>query len=116
MANLEQLKAKPFFYKGVSDADELFTTGGSNYAQSNQNRLLAEMIPALSNAAGANPISKFDPPSGNNNNINMTIMFKNGWPSGRDNGDWLHSDLKTVAYPFIYLLYDEVVELGGLNQ
>jgi hypothetical protein len=112
LADVGELKTKPFFYRGVSEADEVFGSGGSAYAQTNRNRLLAEMVPTLSNAAGANEI----PNMGAENNFNMPSVFKNGWPDGRDNGDWLHSDLKTVAYPFIYPLYDKIVELGVLDQ
>jgi hypothetical protein len=115
--NLEQLKSKPFFYKGVAEADQVFTTSGSDYAQTNRNRLLAEMVPALSNAVGANPLNKFAPPGGQDHNFDMPSVFKNGWPSVRNKEKrWLHSDIKTIGNPYIYLMYDKIVELGELNK
>jgi hypothetical protein len=113
LADLNELKTKPFFFKGVSEADEVFTTNGSAYAQANRNKLLAEMVPALSDAAGANAVNGL----GANNNFNMPSLYKNGWPSSRNQaGRWLHSDLKTIGYPYIYPMYDEIVELGELDK
>jgi len=42
--------------------------------------------------------------------------FQNGWPSGRSSTDWHHSDLREVAYLYVYGLFDKFNELGGLKQ
>lgn len=113
LEDVTQLKTKPFFFKGVNEADAVFGSGGSAYAQTNRNKLLAEMVPALSNPAGANAVNGIRA----NNNFNMPSLYKNGWPSSRAQEQrWLHSDLKTIAYPYIYPMYDGIVELGELDQ
>jgi hypothetical protein len=44
----------------------------------------------------------------------------NLWPSeghtaNASAGRWLHSDLRNVALPFVYKLYDEMIALGSLR-
>jgi pimeloyl-ACP methyl ester carboxylesterase len=117
LSDVTQLKTKPFFFKGINEADQVFTTNGSAYAQTNRNKLLAEMVPALSNSAGANNVQKFTNDAGETRNFNMPGLYKNGWPSSRSQEQrWLHSDLKTIGYPYIYPMYDEIVELGELDK
>jgi len=108
----DELKSKPFFRAGPAD---LYGPNGSKYASPEQHRntLLAEMIPALSFAAGSNPLTLFALPGREDRNYDM-MEYRTGWP--RSNPDWQHSDLKLVAYPFVYKLYEKLVELGGLNQ
>ena len=53
--------------------------------------------------------------SGHNFNM-QTPTFQTGWPASRNNTDWLHSDLRVVAYLYVYRLYDKFRDLGGLNQ
>lgn len=116
LADLNELKTKPFFFKGVNEADAVFTSAnGSTYAQTNRNKLLAEMVPALSNGAGANAVQKLTNDAGENRNFDMPDDYQNGWPASRSNNHWLHSDLKTIAYPYIYQLYDAWVEIGDLK-
>jgi len=116
-SGLEGLKTTPFFFMGDSRMDALVGSGGSSEAQQNQSKYLAEMVPALSYASGANQIVKLTADSGEQRNFNMPDIYQNGWPSVRM-GDlsWLHSDIKTIAYPYIYQFYDKMVELGELNQ
>jgi hypothetical protein len=108
LADVTQLKEKPFFNQNEG---QLFGANGSQYARDHRNRLLAAMVPATSNAVGANETLIF----GADNNFNMPTEFQNGWPSSR-NGDWLHGDLKTVAYPYNRSLYLKMVTLGGLSR
>ena len=65
-------------------------------------RVLGDGIPALSFAAGANPIS--------NNidivNVNMT-GYEQDWP--RRQGEWRHSDMVRVAYRFLSRFYRMIV-------
>lgn len=102
------LKVRPFFNPGPA---ELYGQNGSAYASPGQHRntLLAEMVPALSFAAGSNNLESF----GDGGNFDMMKM-KNGWP--RSNPDWQHSDVKIVAYIYLHKLYETFAELGELKQ
>jgi hypothetical protein len=56
---------------------------------------------------------------GETRNADMNGM-KNGWPAVRQSDDrlknrWLHSDIKDVAYPFVYQVFDDVVQKGSLE-
>jgi hypothetical protein len=103
-----ELKQQSFFWPGPA---ELYGANGGYYAspQQHRNTLLAEMVPALSFAAGANPAIRFG-----TRNVNMPDEFKNGWP--RANPSWQHSDAKVVGYLYIYKLFDAVVSEAGLKQ
>lgn len=77
---------------------------------------LSQGIPALSppvgrtNLAGAGIIS-FD--------FNTPQYMVNSWPrvyGVQLGGRFLHSDLKNVAYFFVYPVYQKIIETGGLNQ
>lgn len=49
-------------------------------------------------------------------NFNMQTM-QNGWPAERGlKADWKHSDIKDIAYLYVYKLFNELVGKGGLNQ
>ncbi len=116
----ERLKSIPVFDTGFdpvtgqvdqdapSDIQNLYGANGGAYAspERNRNRLLAEMIPARSTAAGSNPIAGIPSFDMNAN--------KNGWP--RDDQMWRHSDIREVAYCFTYKTFEKIVNLGGLNQ
>jgi hypothetical protein len=84
---------------------------GSDIAASHSNTLLTEMFPATTLPIG----STFQPSLGQENNFDMQTEFKESWPAERQNEDWRHSDLKQVAYPFVFRLFDRLVELGKLN-
>ncbi|HEY5747343.1 MAG TPA: hypothetical protein VIU12_14795, partial [Chryseolinea sp.] len=112
----EQLKEHPFLKPGP---EELYGTSGSDYAsgQQHRNTLLAEMVPALSFATGANALANFE--TGNFN----VMDYKNGgsWPNerlqdGTKGNNWLHSDVKDIAYIYVYPLYSKFVELGELDR
>lgn len=78
-----------------------------------KDRFLAQIVPARTLPAGSNPVSKFNDWNGN---IDMQARFKNGWPASRGNlTNWKHGDVKNVAYPYIYQLFDFIVENGGLR-
>ena len=81
----------------------LFTISDVGLKAELRARLLGDAIPATSFAAGANPIL--------NNAVarNMDYeMYKDGtWPV-RDKR-WHHSDIKNVAYRFVWKLFHEIV-------
>jgi alpha-tubulin suppressor-like RCC1 family protein len=86
-------------------------TKGSAVAANHRNTLLAEMFPATTLPIG----STFQESLGQEKNFDMQTQFKEGWPAERQNEDWRHSDLKNIAYPFIFHVFDSFVELGKLN-
>ena len=81
-------------------------------------KLLAETIPDRSFAVGANEVEAFAPPGQPNRNHDMQNM-QNGWPAERTSDDpdepWLHNDLKSVAYLYVWPLFDKIVEEGDLK-
>ena len=114
-----QLIPNPFFFPGPA---ELHTDNGPAYVSEHRNTLLAEMIPARTRPAGANPVNTFIPPNGEDRNLNMTsTLFQNGWPQERLTNEakrnrWLHSDMNNVAYPFTWKLFDKFKSLAVLDQ
>ena len=73
-----------------------------------RDRILADGIPALTFAAGANPV---DGVSGNYN-YQGADNTPNGWP--RKNGDvavWEHSDIRNVAYYYVHVLFEKIKNL-----
>lgn len=84
------------------------------------NFMLGMGIPALTPSTGRSII----PPFGdqrqfdlNNAEANKTIFKANDWPNRGDSDfqNWLHNDMKDVAYFFNYRLFDRVVDVGGLK-
>ena len=74
---------------------------------------LAKYVPAVSSAVGGlalrdDLVTSID--------LNGT-SFRNGW--GRNHSTfgnaWFHSDMKDMAYFYVYKLYDEIVEKGGFK-
>jgi hypothetical protein len=79
-----------------------------------QYKLLAEAIPALSFSAGANFLDNIGTRSVHMQDYRIT------WPEARlthpDYQDyWLHSDLKDISYPYIRLVFDQIVRQGDLQ-
>jgi hypothetical protein len=128
----ETLQAVPFFLPGDDDhrleswptssqfmADplgQLYTANGMYIAERHRNRLLAQMIPAMSLAAGRKAVGAFTPPDTPTRNFDMNDM-KTGWPAERGNDDkWRHSDLRAVAYVYVQELYKSITQLGALDQ
>ena len=91
---------KPF------DEDWLFTTNSTlpEAVAQIQARILADGIPALSFAAGAN---RFDDDDIVKGNIDYATCKSVVWPRWR--GRWLHSDIKNVAFWFNHLLFKKLV-------
>ncbi|TVP77432.1 MAG: hypothetical protein EA353_10500 [Puniceicoccaceae bacterium] len=122
-----QLRSEPFFYRfrnsspnnsfynGATLRNALGDTSAITMASQpfTQYKLLAEAIPATSFAAGANAIGAF----GEAQNIDMQDQHQTSgeWPQERPNQNWEHSDLKDVAFPYVYQLFDQLVEIGNLK-
>ncbi len=97
--------------------DAFFT---ANYNGYNANRLLAEMFPSLTYAAGRNSVKAIDDlASGRQFDLNSATFKPNGWPDSRRDNDfpnWHHGDLREVAYLYIYPVFDKILTVGGLKQ
>jgi pimeloyl-ACP methyl ester carboxylesterase len=86
-------------------------------------RILASGIPARSFAVGANSLSSLDAkigvPSHNYDMQELRKKYLDGqpdWPADRVKGkkfdfDWFHSDIKDVAFPFVYNFFDKMNNL-----
>ena len=74
---------------------------------------LAKYVPAVSSPVGGMPVFTSDEHAADLN----SNRFRAGWTldSARGNG-WKHSDMKDMAYIYVWPLYDEIVkEKGGLK-
>ena len=101
------------FFKPFYD-DDLYGAGGSTLAAdvNVRGKVLAEAIPSTSRAVGRNLMNGFGLNGGLDGNEDLMLM-KTGWP--RSNGNWLHSDFKNVAYPYVHQFFEDLVAKGGLQ-
>jgi hypothetical protein len=116
----DNIRTNSFFY--WFDDEDLYGTNGSAVAQqpAMHCQLLADAIPALSNPAGRNSL---DSAAGQGNRDFMSFGGGTGFRRGiHANGDWPfddnrwhHSDLKEVAYPYNFKVFDQIVNDGGLK-
>jgi hypothetical protein len=79
--------------------------------------LLASAIPAMSYSMAVNPMP------GMADNIDMQSLKTDAskWPSEKhesneSSGRWLHSDVREVAFCYLYKMYEKMINLGNLNQ
>ncbi|MBI5074279.1 MAG: alpha/beta hydrolase [Nitrospirae bacterium] len=111
-----QLMTRPFFKKG-NDGILFDAVAGSNYAATHKYRLLADAIPARTLAAGKTIVVGLTQTDGIN--IDMQTTFKTRktagiyWP--RLKGEWLHGDVREIAFSYVYLLFNDFVIRGGLR-
>lgn len=77
--------------------------------------LLARGIPALSDAAAVNTV-----PGVINFDMEVSGRDPNDWPSedhdDESSGDWLHSDFRNVALPYVYPMYQQMINKGALDE
>jgi len=116
----DQLRSEPFFRDktivGIDLDPVLFGQNGSQYAQQNQIMLLARAFPAQTIAIGKTRVEKLTNDAGEERNFDMNQLFETGWPSSRADTDWHHSDMREVAYVFIYGLFEKFVTIGELDK
>jgi len=94
----------------------LYGPDGTNFASRHRDTLLARMIPAMSLAAGREPVEKLTREAGEERNFNLNNL-KTGWPAERGaDKDWRHSDLRDVAFVYVKDFYKEFVRLAALSQ
>jgi hypothetical protein len=118
---LEEADARIKGHRCLPQAPQRFhdpVLGSAEAAKYDQvSKALAESLPALTFAAGSNPIQIF-----NTRNFDMMEM-RNSWPDGRtaptvdpDLRGWRHSDIKDMAYLYTHKVFEKFVNLGGLDQ
>lgn len=114
------IRTKPFFKKTVPAGvpttlfDEVFSTDlKQNFGR---DRLLAKALPALTTPVGGlkggDVITNGFIKETRMNNMNDSSN-KNDWPDIRKNDgdlDWKHSDIKNVAYPFVYKIFNMITQ------
>ncbi len=79
---------------------------------------LAEYVPAVSSPVGGNRIwSETGKDINLNENSAQGLPRPNGWGRNHNVFDdsWLHSDMKDMAYFYVYKLYDQLVTKGNLQ-
>ncbi len=78
---------------------------------------LAQGIPSLTPAVGVTDLSSLlDMENDYDLNDGSAVNRPNGWPlRATYPGQWLHSDLKDVAFSFNYKFFDKIVEKGDLR-
>ncbi len=118
------LREKPLF---IPDDPRLHQVNreGSEFCLENKNRLLAGVIPATSFAAGSSPLkalSNYQENRNTNMNTSFQMTGKNDkkedillWPKERLEREsisnrWLHSDIREVAYPYVYSFYEDILK------
>ena len=114
---LAELEEKPFFDPFVNEKFHDPALGSAEAEKYDEvSKALAESLPALTFAAGSNPIAIF-----NVRNFDM-MNLRNGWPESRtqptvdpDMQGWRHSDIRNVAHLYTHKVYEKWIELGELK-
>ena len=108
--SIKMLKTLPVFNP---DPELVFNNNNEVLSPDWINKMLACAISAISVNMGALITSE---ESGLKIYDMKDYKGKNGWPSRRSyDEDWLHCDIKDVAYYFNYKLWDDFVKVGGLK-
>jgi hypothetical protein len=118
----ESLRVRPFFYSFYDTPNDLTNPdaaiASAKASSSNvQYDLLARGIPSMSFAAAVHPLN----PLGTVRNFDMQQLGRSGnqWPTeghaGGNAGQWLHSDFKEVALPYVYRMYQAMIDRGSLQ-
>ena len=110
----ESIVTNAVFDRGVS---AMFKPDISDFEKAD---ILAYHIPAVSSPAGKVAIR--DAQHEKDFDMNISIWRANDWgratPSGCPGGvlmPWLHSDIKNMAYYFVYPAFDKILEKGNLK-
>lgn len=114
MASDSMLRTNPVF-----TAYPAWLVGANALTTSQINEILAMGIPSITPAAGCEGIPAFDDNGVPQYDLDGSALRANAasWPnrSAPDDQHWLHSDLKSVAYPFVYPLFDTIATEGDLK-
>lgn len=108
VASDEELRNNPVFTHSPT-----WLVGTQPLTTTQIDEMLAMGIPALTPATGRIEISGV----AGQFNLNVIGNKPNGWPNRGDPDfqNWLHNDMKDVAYFFNYKFYDRLVNEGGLE-
>jgi hypothetical protein len=116
--SVELVDTDPTNYTGPSWVFDLYgvTTGNAIAADPvKRSQLLNEAIPALSLAVGSNSTTAFE-----ERNYNLPSQYADAahWPSVRGTNlagepNWHHSDMREVAYLYLYRFYDKLSSLAN---
>jgi hypothetical protein len=86
-------------------------------------RLLGHAIPAQSDAVAVNIIKELVDEKRNFHMPEESALNKQGWTDERMNDDvterrtqWLHSDFRNVAMPFVYPVYEKMLSIAELTM
>ena len=113
----EFLRRKPFF-RPFRERNLFDPVLGSIQASDLrvQYDVLARGVPAQSYSIAANPHPRFKA----NYNMPDFKTLASSWPekghSGEKRDKWLHNDFKNVAFNYLYKMYQQMVDLGELDQ
>ena len=89
-----------------------------NAALDDQRLALAKYVPAVSGAVGGRTVGMVE------NNVDMNkdsadggVPRPNRWgrPAVKNQTPWLHSDMKDMAFFYVYKLYEQLVQKGNLK-
>lgn len=112
----EMVKTNPFF---IPFADARLHVQAQGSAAANEYpvraKTLAEGIPSLSFATGRNNLNGFGVTANYDlMNFRATVDGAPVWARG-NNRNWLHSDIKEVAFRYNWPAFDQMTNLGGLK-
>jgi hypothetical protein len=102
---------------------QVTNSSGSSYAAANRNRIISDAVPALTLPIGANYVTNLDVRVGDVRNFDMQALYENNWPALRQpvnvgtsaTGEWHHSDIVNVAYPFNFQFFNQIVNVGNIK-
>ena len=97
----------------VSDAAEMTNR---NATEDDIHLALAKHVPALSSPVGGMAVVLGERIE--NHDLNAENEYRNAWGRSDDSiyqSNWLHSDMKDMAYFYVYKLYNQLVEKGSLR-
>lgn len=112
------LKEAPFFDKTVPDGVPADLYGANKVVDlatgMSRDKLLSKAIPALTLPTGGwmggDMIKENFIPEKRLVDMNKN---KNGWPSARTGDNdyrWRHSDIREIAYPFVYMIFNKLAQ------
>ena len=104
------IASRPAF--DVGDAEEMMDR---NASEDDVFLALAKHVPAVSSPVGGKPVLEQDDRNIDMNDCVNGIPRPNGWGRMHNNFgvSWLHSDMKDMAFFYVYKLYDEIVKEKG---